>query len=34
VFSHGGGGAATELFSLHLWMPAQGLGSIMASLPR
>lgn len=34
VFSHGGGGEpATELFSLHLWMPAQGLGSIMASLP-
>lgn len=33
VFSHGGGGTATELFSLHLWMPAQGLGSIMASLP-
>jgi AraC-like DNA-binding protein len=33
VFAHGGGGAATELFSLHLWMPAQGLGSIIASLP-
>ncbi|MEZ2296972.1 AraC family transcriptional regulator [Variovorax sp. RCC_210] len=33
VFSHGGGGAATTLFSLHLWMPAQGLGSIIASLP-
>jgi AraC-like DNA-binding protein len=33
VFSHGGGGPATELFSLHLWMPAEGLGSIIASLP-
>ena len=33
VFSHGGGGAGTALFSLHLWMPAEGLGSIMASLP-
>jgi AraC-like DNA-binding protein len=33
VFAHGGGGATTELFSLHLWMPAQGLGSIIASLP-
>jgi AraC-like DNA-binding protein len=33
VFSHGGGGPATELFSLHLWMPAEGLGSIIGSLP-
>lgn len=33
VFSHGGGGPVTELFSLHLWMPAQGLGSIIGSLP-
>jgi AraC-like DNA-binding protein len=33
VFSHGGGGQATELFSLHLWMPAEGLGSIIGSLP-
>jgi AraC-like DNA-binding protein len=33
VFSHGGGGPVTELFSLHLWLPAQGLGSIIASLP-
>lgn len=33
VFSHGGGGPATELFSLHLWMPAQGLGAIIGSLP-
>jgi AraC-like DNA-binding protein len=33
VFSHGGGGPATELFSLHLWMPAEGLGAIIGSLP-
>lgn len=33
VFSHGGAGPATELFSLHLWMPAQGLGAIIGSLP-
>ncbi len=33
VFSHGKGGPATELFSLHLWMPATGLGSVIHSLP-
>jgi AraC-like DNA-binding protein len=33
VFSHGGGGPATELFSLHLWMPVEGLGAIIGSLP-
>lgn len=33
VFSHGAGGPVTELFSLHLWMPALGLGSIISSLP-
>jgi AraC-like DNA-binding protein len=33
VFAHGGGGPVTALFSLHLWMPALGLGSIIGSLP-
>jgi AraC-like DNA-binding protein len=33
VFSHGADGPVTELFSLHLWMPASGLGSVISSLP-
>lgn len=33
TFSHGGGGAATELFSLHLWMPRHQGQSLLAWLP-
>lgn len=33
VFSHGGGGEATHLYSLHLWMPVVGLGRVLADLP-
>lgn len=33
VFSHGDGGAPTELFSLHLWMPSLGGGSLLEGLP-
>ena len=34
VFSHGGGGARTELYSLHVWMPTVGLGALLQALPR
>ncbi len=33
VFEHGGAGPRTALFSLHLWMPARGPASLLASLP-
>jgi AraC-like DNA-binding protein len=33
TFAHGGGGAATELFSLHLWMPQHQGVSLLSWLP-
>lgn len=32
-FAHGGGGAATELYSLHLWVPAAVLAPVLRRLP-
>ncbi|OVZ65284.1 hypothetical protein CDO46_06195 [Pigmentiphaga sp. NML030171] len=34
VFSHGGDGAVTGMFSLHLWMPESGVGTLVDTLPR
>lgn len=34
VFSHGGGGECTELYSLHVWMPATGIRPLLRGLPR
>lgn len=34
VFSHGGGGERTELYSLHVWMPAAGIRALLQGLPR
>ncbi|MDX3904539.1 MAG: AraC family transcriptional regulator [Pigmentiphaga sp.] len=34
VFSFGGDGPVTELFSLHLWMPEAGLAPLVDALPR
>lgn len=33
VFTHGEGGAATQLYTLHLWMPGRGLGAMLRALP-
>jgi len=33
TFSHGGGGAVTELFTLHLWMAPQQAPSLLSWLP-
>lgn len=32
-FAHGGGGALTELYSLHLWVPAEVLAPVLRQLP-
>lgn len=33
TFTHGGGGAATALYSLHVWMPAAALRPLLQPLP-
>lgn len=33
VFTHGEGGPATQLYSLHLWMPGRGMSAMLRALP-